>query len=239
MATLTLGTAGGGTNWPGGSYDPETHTAYLFACNSCLTPIGLVRPPKDFSDLDFVAGTAGSELRMMTGPGEGAGSEAKGPKAPPPQPPAARIYGGLNVQGLPLIKPPYGTITAINLDRGEIVWQIAHGETPDAIKKNAALKALDIPRTGQTSYNIGTLITKTLVIAGDGQVTTQPNGAHGAMLRAYDKATGKEVGAVFMPAQQTGSPMTYMYEGKQYIVVAVSGGAYSGEYLAYRLPDEK
>jgi quinoprotein glucose dehydrogenase len=58
------------------------------------------------------------------------------------------------------------------------------------------------------------------------------------MLRAYDKATGKEVGSVWMPAQESGSPMTYMWQGKQYIVIAVSGGAYSGEYIAFRLPDE-
>jgi quinoprotein glucose dehydrogenase len=67
-------------------------------------------------------------------------------------------------------------------------------------------------------------------------VTTTPQHPRGAMLRAYDKATGKEVGAVWMPAQQSGSPMTYSVEGRQFIVVAVSGGAYSGEYLAFRLP---
>ncbi len=100
-----------------------------------------------------------------------------------------------------------------------------------------ALKGLTIPRTGQSGYNIGTLITKTLVIAGEGQITTTADHPRGAMLRAYDKATGKEVGAVYMPAPQSGSPMTYMLNGKQYIIVAVSGGAYSGEYLAYRLPD--
>jgi quinoprotein glucose dehydrogenase len=96
---------------------------------------------------------------------------------------------------------------------------------------------MSIPRTGQTGYNVGTLITKTLVIAGEGQVTTTADHPRGAMLRAYDKATGKEVGAVFMPAPESGSPMTYMHNGKQYIVVAVSGGQYPGEYIAFRLPD--
>ncbi len=118
------------------------------------------------------------------------------------------------------------------------MWQIPHGETPDAIRNNPALKGIDIGRTGQTGYNIGTLITKTLVIAGEGQVTTTADHPRGAMLRAYDKATGKEVGAVYMPAPQSGSPMTYMVNGKQYIIVAVSGGAYSGEYIAYTLPSE-
>jgi quinoprotein glucose dehydrogenase len=95
---------------------------------------------------------------------------------------------------------------------------------------------MKIPRTGQMSYGVGTLITKTLVIAGEGQITTTPDHPRGAMLRAYDKATGKEVGAVYLPAPQSGSPMTYMHNGKQYIVVAISGGPYSGEYVAFALP---
>ena len=78
-------------------------------------------------------------------------------------------------------------------------------------------------------------MTKTLLVAGESGFTTTPAG-RGAMLRAYDKATGKEIGAVYMPAPQSGSPMTYMLNGKQYIVVAVSGGNYSGELIAFRLP---
>jgi quinoprotein glucose dehydrogenase len=231
LATLTVGTAAGGTNWPGGSYDPETHTVYVQACNACLFPFGLVPPPnKEFSDMDYVQGIAGQEVRMTYGPGEGAGADA----APPPASGAAgRIT--LTVQGLPLLKPPYGTISAINLDKGEIMWQIPHGETPDVIRNSPLLKGQDIPRTGQAGI-VGTLVTKTLVISGDPQVTTTASHPRGAMLRAYDKATGKEVGAVYMPAPQSGSPMTYTLNGKQYIVVAVSGGPSSGEYLAFRLP---
>jgi quinoprotein glucose dehydrogenase len=236
LATLTIATAAGGTNWPGGSYDPETRTVYVYACNACVTPIGLVPPPsKEISDMNYVAGIAGQEFRVRMGPGENAGADAP----PPAQRPAGGGGGGgggLTVQGLPLVKPPYGTITAINLDKGEIVWQIPHGETPDAVRNHPALKGLNIPPTGQSGYNIGTLVTKTLVIAGDGLVTTTPDHPRGAMLRAYDKAIGKEVGAVYMPAQQSGSPMTYMHNGRQYIVVAISGGPYSGEYLAFRLP---
>jgi len=96
---------------------------------------------------------------------------------------------------------------------------------------------MTIPKTGQNS-SVGLVITKTLVILGDPQVTTTPEHPRGAMLRAYDKVTGKEVGAVFMPAQQSGSPMTYMVNGRQYIVVAVSGGPYSGEYIAFSLPPD-
>jgi len=232
LGTLTVGTASGGTNWPGGSYDPETHMVYAFACNACAEPIGLVRSPKEVSDMNYIAGTAGEEVKILRGPGENAGADS-------PMPPKKRTGSGyvpLNVDGLPLLKPPYGTISAINLDKGEIVWQIAHGETPDVVRNYPALKGMNIPRTGQETYNIGTLVTKTLVIAGDGQITTTAEHPRGAMLRAYDKRTGKEVGAVYMPAPQSGSPMTYMVNGKQYIVVAVSGGAYSGEYIAYSLP---
>jgi quinoprotein glucose dehydrogenase len=146
------------------------------------------------------------------------------------------VSGGLSVRGLPLGKPPYGTITAIDLDKGEIRWKIAHGETPDVVKDNPALKGLDIPRTGQGGM-AATLVTKTLLISGEPRPGTTANGRRGAMLRAYDKATGKDVGAVYMPAPEGGAPMTYLYNGKQYIVVAVSGGAYSGELLAFKLPD--
>jgi quinoprotein glucose dehydrogenase len=234
LGTLTLGTASGGTNWPGASFDPETHTVYAYACNACLEPIGLVKPPKEISDMNYVAGTAGDPVTNMAGPGENAGADSPKPK---PRAGAAGGYTELNVDHLPLIKPPYGTISAINLDRGEIVWQAAHGETPDNIRNHPSLKGLDIPRTGQSGYNVGTLITKTLVIAGEGQVTTTTEHPRGALLRAYDKATGKEVGHVYMPAQESGSPMTYMWKGKQYIVLAISGGVYSGEYIAFALPD--
>ena len=110
-----------------------------------------------------------------------------------------------------------------------------HGETPDNVRNHPALKGLNIPRTGRPG-NVGTLVTKTLVIAGEPGFGPTPTGQRGAMLRAYDKATGKEVGAVYMPAPQTGSPMTYMLNGRQYIVVAISGGTYSGELLALRAP---
>jgi quinoprotein glucose dehydrogenase len=140
-----------------------------------------------------------------------------------------------NVQGLTLVKPPYGLLSAINLDRGELVWQVPHGDTPDAVRNHPALKGLTIPKTGQQG-SVGLIVTKTLVILGDPQLTTTPDHPRGAMLRAYDKASGKEVGAVWMPAPQSGSPMTYAVDGRQYIVVSISGGSYSGEYVAFSLP---
>jgi quinoprotein glucose dehydrogenase len=200
-----------------------------------MEPIGLVPSPKEISDIHYIAGTAGQEVEILKGPGENAGADS--PK--PPKKKSGTGYVAMNIDGLPLVKPPYGTISAINLDKGEISWQIAHGETDDVVRNSPALKGMNIPRTGQGTYNVGTLVTKTLVIAGEGHVTTTADHPRGAMLRAYDKATGKEVGAVFMPAPQTGSPMTYMVNGKQYIVVAVSGGPYSGEYIAYTLPSNE
>ena len=117
------------------------------------------------------------------------------------------------------------------------MWQAPHGDTPDGVRNHPALRGVNIPKTGQ-SGNVGVAVTKTLVIAGDPQFTTTADRPRGAMLRAYDKTSGKEVGAVYLPAPQSGSPMTYLYNGKQYIVVAVSGGPYSGEYLALSLPAE-
>ena len=142
----------------------------------------------------------------------------------------------MNVQGLSLVKPPYSVITAVSLNRGEIIWQVPYGETPDSIRNHPVLKGMNIPNTGQLG-SVGVLVTKTLIVVGDSQLTTTPQHPRGAMLRAYDKASGKEVCAVWMPAPQSGSPMTYMSDGKQYIVIAISGGAYSGEYLAFALPE--
>ena len=115
------------------------------------------------------------------------------------------------------------------------MWQVAHGETPDAVRNSPALKGLTIPRTGLAGA-VGALVTKTLVIAGDPLATVTAAHPRGAMLRAYDKTTGNEVGAVFIAAPQSGTPMTYLQNGKQYIVVAISGGVYSGEYVALKLP---
>ena len=142
---------------------------------------------------------------------------------------------GQTVQGLPLMKPPWGRITAIDMNKGEIVWQVPHGETPDSVRDHPALRGIEIPRTGRTGP-IGTLTTKTLVISGEGGFFTTPSGQRGAMLRAYDKATGENVAEVFMPAPQTGTPMTYMLNGKQYIVVAIGGGTEPAQLFAFTPP---
>jgi len=237
--------AGTATNWPGSAYDPETHTVFAQATNNAIQTRSLVAPPPGFSDIRYASGIAGRQFQVVLGPGDCCAADgARRQVSPPPPPQTASAAnrpadggGGLTVQGLPIFKPPYGTLSAVNLDRGEIMWQVPHGDTPDNVRNHPALKGLNIPKTGQAGTSgVGLMVTKTLVVMGDSQITTTPEHPRGAMLRAYDKATGKEVGAVYMPAPQSGSPMTYMWQGKQYIVVAVGGGNYSGEYIAFTLP---
>ena len=141
--------------------------------------------------------------------------------------------GGLPmIQGLRLMKPPYGRITAYNMNKGEIAWQIPNGDTPPAVKNNPALKGLTIPKTGSPSQ-AGLLVTKTLLFAGEG--------AGGlAFFHAYDKATGAEIWQTPIPGPQTSLPMTYMHQGRQYVVVGVRGPTGTGaQLMAFARPREE
>ena len=198
----------GVTNWPGGSYDPESHILYVHAATGMVSN-GLVPGNPANTEFAWVGGNA----------------------APAGEAPALRV------QGMPLVKPPWGSIVAIDMNKGEILWKIANAETPDNVRDHPALKGLNIPRTGRSANTIGLLITKTLLIAGEPGTFTMPDGRQGSMLRAYDKSSGKEQGAVYMPTGQTGTPMTYMLNGKQYIVLAIAAANYPGELVAFRLPD--
>ena len=250
LGAINMGNAVGGTNWPGVAYDPELHTVFANANNVGITSTSLVAPPPGFSDIRYVSGVAGRPFQEVFGPGDCCAADsprartqaAQAAQAAQERGPSGALVsatagGGLTVEGMTILKPPYGTISAINLDRGEIVWQVPHGDTPDAVRNHPALKGKTIPKTGQAGTGgVGLMVTKTLVVMGDPQLTTTAEHPRGAMLRAYDKATGKEVGAVWMAAPESGSPMTYLADGKQYIVVAISGGNYSGEYVAFTLP---
>ena len=237
--TLTLPGLQGGANWPGGSYDPDTHMVYIFSKTVAeLTSIrkmpdgsvsqGFVIPTPNAADPN--GGAFGGSASLTGGAMRQRGPVVTTAMDTPITP------GMIHVAGLPINKPPYGRITAIDLKNGTIAWQVAHGETPDFIRNHPLLKGLNIPRTGQAGI-LGTLTTKSLVICGDAGVFTDEQGRKGARLRAYDKATGKEVGALFMDKCQTGAAMTYMHEGKQYIVTAV-GSSYGADLVAYRLPGD-
>src|SRR5262245_31949131 len=128
--------------------------------------------------------------------------------------------------GLPLVKPPYGRITAIDMNSGEHRWMAVNGDTPDDIKSNPALAGVRIPPTGKASRAV-LLVTKTLLFAGEGY-----GGA--PILRAYDKATGAVVAELPLPGAASAKPMTYMLNGKQYVVLAV-GRDTPAELIAFTL----
>jgi quinoprotein glucose dehydrogenase len=243
-------------NWPGSGFDPETAIFYTQAGNSAVTSGGFggeefefirvenqnkPRQPRWEADPEY--GRYGTNQPGAAPPQAAAGRGGRGRGAEPGAAPAAAPAvggggrGGLTqgLDGLPIVKPPYGVIAAIDLNNGTLKFQVPHGDTPDAIRNNPALRGMNIPKTGQNG-SVGVLVTKTLVIAGDPALTAPPGRARGAMLRAYNKQTGEQVGEVLMPAPISGSPMTFSVEGRQYIIVAVSGGNYTGEYIAFALP---
>jgi quinoprotein glucose dehydrogenase len=254
--TLTLPGAQGGTNWPGGAFDPETKIAYIYSKTQPAAR-GVVKTEGGFG---YNTGNATVPGAAPAGRGRGPGAnledeEGGGARAAGAAPGGGRggpggggrggaggvsltgpiLPGVATVAGLPIVKPPYGRITALDLKDGSMAWQVAHGETPDEIKNHPLLKGLNIPRTGQAG-NVGPLVTKSLVICGDPNNTTDANGVSTSWLRAYDKATGKEVGAVRMTQGQTGTPMTYAVGGWQYIVLCIApNGTGGSEMIAYRL----
>ena len=140
------------------------------------------------------------------------------------------IQGGSrtpSVQGIPLVKPPYGRITAIDMTTGEHVWQVVNGDTPEEIKNHPLLKGVDIGRTGKPTRS-GLVVTKSLLFAGEG-VGGDP------VLWAFDKATGEIAAKIGMPGVVTGVPMTYMYQGKQYLVMAISSRGEAARIVALTL----
>jgi quinoprotein glucose dehydrogenase len=215
----TLMATGAASNWPGGSYDPQSHTVFLYSGAGASIASVVHNDDPNLSEFSYISPLAARHA---------VGSDKTGMRD-------GFRPGQVTVQGLPMLKPPYGRITAIDLTRGKIAWQIAHGETPDAIRNHPALKGVTIPRTGREGI-LGTLTTKTLVICGEAGFFTNSAGVRGAMLRAYDKGTGEEKGAVHLSAPQTGCPMTYMLAGTQYLVLAIGGGSYTSEFVAFRLP---
>jgi glucose dehydrogenase len=134
----------------------------------------------------------------------------------------------LNVQGIDLFKPPYGRITAIDLNTGQHAWVIANADTPEELKNHPLLQGVDLPRTGISTHP-GLLVTKTLLFTGEGQ-------GGGPTFRAHDKATGDILAEIQLPGNHVAPPTTYMHQGKQYIVMTVTMGE-TAEIVALSLPD--
>src|SRR5262245_22150667 len=150
-------------------------------------------------------------------------------------------YIGRNVRvepplNLPLIKPPWGRITAIDLNTGDHVWMVPNGQAPDYVKNSPVLAGIDLSGAGNPE-RAPLLVTKTLLFAGDGPglFSSGPQGG-GKKFRALDKKTGKTIHEMELPANETGLPMTFMIEGRQYIVVAIGARNFPAELIALALP---
>jgi quinoprotein glucose dehydrogenase len=258
LGSINIANTSGNTNWPGAGFDPETGIFYSQAGNSAVTvakydqeefdrvsPEGqmkIKRLPRWEADPNYGLRPEGRGGAPGGGrgaaPGAGGGRGGAGGGVPAGIGGRAALTQGL--EGLPIVKPPYGVLSAIDVNKGDLLFQVPHGDTPDTIRNHPLLKGMNIGKTGQGG-SVGVLITKTLVIVGDPQPTTRGEGANarrGAYLRAYDKKTGAQVGEVYMPTQISGSPMTYQVDGRQYIVVGVSGAGYTGEYISFALPQQ-
>jgi|TARA_B100002003_G_scaffold174385_1_gene162240 quinoprotein glucose dehydrogenase len=146
-------------------------------------------------------------------------------------------------RGLPLVKPPYKRITAIDLNTGDHRWMTPHGDGP---RDHPALRDLDLPPLGGGgSHAGGPLVTKTLLVVNYGGRDMESTGEVSRTISAYDKDTGAHLGSVLLPAAPFGNPITYLHQGKQYIVVATGGGGFRGaggvppQLIALSLPGER
>jgi quinoprotein glucose dehydrogenase len=218
---LMLPNATGGANWEGGAFDPETGIVYIFSTTN-PSRVSLINDPAR-SNMNFIQG--GSAAAAAASRGEGAAAPARGRLTLPP----------ITVFGLPLVKPPYGRVTAINMNTGDHVWMQPIGDTPDTITNHERLKGVTIPKTGRGG-RLGIMLTKTLLWAGERGPLVTVNGQEGSWFRSYDKATGNVVSETLLPANTTGVPMTYLHNGKQYIVVAVGAVGRPSELVALALP---
>jgi quinoprotein glucose dehydrogenase len=233
LGSLLIATSMGGVNWPGSTFDPDSGVIYTHADNAAVVNGAMSKEyfekikPETQKKQNYMPIWDSPDFGKEEAPFGAGGGRGRGEN------PMTQGLGGL-----PIVKPPYGLVTAIDLKDGTIKWTTAHGDTPDAVRNSPLLKGLTIPKTGQAGI-VGGFVTRTLFVIGDPMVTAPPGRPRGAMLRAYDKESGKEVGAVWMPAQQSGNPMTYMLDGRQFIIVAVGGGTYTSEYIAYALPESE
>ena len=210
--TVQLPGSVGGADWQGGAFDKDTGVLYVQSITAPFVADILKGDPEK-TNLAYVPGV----------------------RAYPPGP-----------QGLPLLKPPYGRITAIDLNTGELKWTVANGDGP---RDHPLLKELDLPPLGNPGRS-SPLVTKSLLFVGEGDPimvragTRLPPempigiapGAGGKKFRAFDKATGAVLWETELDAGTTGAPMTYMFEGKQYVIVPIGGADHDPEWVALSLP---
>ena len=202
--TITCPGSDGGTNIPGGpAVDPEAGVLYVASVKGCSARLLVPGSERDVPESPFTFGATIAD--WVTGSTGFAGPD-----------------------GLPILKPPYGRITAIDLKSGEHLWWIPNGDTPDWVETHPLLQGLDIPNTGQPSHAT-VLVTRTLLMYGEGR-------AGEPRFHAVDKRTGERVGTIELPAPTNTPPMSYMHEGRQYIVLPVGGDNLPGSLVALRLP---
>lgn len=201
LATIYLPGFGGGANWQGAAFDPQSNVLYVPSTTHPMR-IGL-GVDNSISEMDYVMQVQGGFV--MPGP-----------------------------DGLPLTKPPYGRITAIDMNSGEHLWMMANADTPEEIADHPRLQDIEIPRTGHGDRG-GLLVTESLLFAGEGAGIYGGQTGGGRMFRAHDKATGEILFELELPAKQTGLPMTYMIDNEQYIVVPVGEPGHPGELVALKL----
>ena len=216
--TLVQPGAWGSANWNTGAFDPDT--GYYYAISQTLGPANRAAwkqtdPRATMEYADFVPAPA---------------TDQPASQAPP------STVDAISIDGLPIIKGPYGRITAIDLNRGVHVWMRPNGDGP---RFHPLLKDLNLPPLGYPNRP-APLLTKTLLFLGEGSDaisgTAGADWTWGKKFRAYDKATGSVIWEMELPSGTTAGPMTYMVKGKQYIVVAVGARNHPSEYVALSLP---
>ena len=199
--TIQRPSTSGGANWSGAAFDPDTGLLYVPSRNTFSVRHYREPEPDEGATLDII---------------EGRGEGASRPEMP---------------QGLPLFKPPYSRMTAINLNTGEHAWIRPMGNG-DRFRNHPMLRDLDLPPLGGDSSRSGPLLTKTLLIF----ALTVGGSDDGPRLVAFDKASGAELASVDLPGGAIGTPMTYLLDGKQYIALTVGGSSVPG-LIAFALPD--
>ncbi len=217
--TISVPNAQGAANWEGGALDPETGIAYIASTNR-ESVLGLSRPDSSRTDMDFIGGG-------------GRAGRARGQAGPPGE---GFVRTNIGPQGLPLLRPPWGRITAIDLNTGEHVWMKPNGDAPDYVRNHPALKGVDLSGVGNPDQAT-LLVTKTLLFGGvGGGLFNAGVGGGSPMFRVMNKANGELIHQMELPAGTTGIPMTFMHNDRQYIVVAIGGAEHDAELVALAVP---